>query len=289
MNLIKNASFLDETQGFETATGGNLYADETIYGAPGRRVLVLVDTPGNGGTMSLSSSYPEGPAVTQGELLDVSVMGKSTTINVQVKLQVQGGGEVTIPMKELNRGNAYRGVPSTFWLFRARIQAPSTGQARIIVSSVAPNAQEHVLIVGRPMIERVTANARPRMWTPGQHFSADLNIPVWPSNLPPFRPDSVQCTPSPVRRAFSGDTARTSTERISQFPEYRFTGDLELNGSEYDQLEVLCYEMPEPFFFVRPDTQQLCEAIWAEDGQPNASGSHNIIRRVSVGLILQVI
>lgn len=289
MNLVKNASFLDGTQGFVAPDGGVLTVDDQIFGAPGRSVLVLNDTPGNGNPMTISMDYPEGPGVTSGELLEVFVMGKSTIPNPSVKLQVQGGSETTIPLKEEHKGSATRGVPSTFNIYRGRFVAPSTGQARISMSAVASSGASHIMLMFRPYIEKVAATARQRQWTPGPHYGADLDLPIWPSSLPPFRTDGVQVEPMPVRRAFSGDVARPSTSRIAHNPSYMFKGDLELNGVQYDLLEDLCYNQAEPFWFVRPDTNQLCHAYWADDGSPSAQGALNPVRKVSIGLLLEVV
>jgi hypothetical protein len=289
MNLVKNASFLDGTQGFVAPDGGVLSVDDQIFGAPGRSVLVLTDTPGNGNPMTLSMDYPEGPAVTSGDLLEVFLMTKSTIPNPTVKLQIQAGSEVSIPLKEQNPGAATRGVPSTFNIYRGRVISPSTGQARLSISAVASNGSQHAIILFHPYIEKVAVTARQRMWTPGEHYGADLDLPVWPSNLPPFRSDSIQCQPMTVRRSFSGDVPRPATTRIANNPSYRFSGDLELNGVQLDALENLCYAQPEPFWFVRPDTAELCHAYWAEDGSPSTSGGPNPIRKVSIGLILEVV
>lgn len=289
MNLIKNASFLDgPAQGFTGSAGGVLTVDESVFGAPGRSVLVLTQTPGNGNTMTLSSNYLDGPAVTSGDLLEVFLGAKSTINNLQVKLQIQAGGEVVIPLKEAHPGPASRGIPATFGLYRGRVTSPSTGQARLQLSATATNGAEHIFALFHPYIEKVAPEARLRSWTPGHHFGADLDLPVWPSNFPQFRPETVSATPTSVRKGFVGDAQIPVTSRTAIYPAYNFQGDLELSAAEYDQLERLCYEESEPFWFVRPDTAQLCHAYWKEDGQPNAQGSHNVIRRVSVGLLLQV-
>ena len=286
MNQIKNASFLDGSQGF-TASGGTLVTDDLIFGAPGRTVLTLSHSPGIGNAMTLSSDYPDGPAVTSGELLEVFVMVKSTISGVQAKLQIEGGGEVVIPEKAANLGAAMRGVPHLFRIFRGRVVAPSSGQARIQMTATATTSGAHIFIMFRPYLEKVAANARQRIWTPGLHFSEDLNIPIWPSNFPQFRSDSGQVSALPVRKSYGSDTSRVSNVRIARMPSYRFQGDMEMSALEYDQLERLCYEEAEPFWFVRPDTVQLCHAYWVEDGAPSAQGSLNAVRRVSIGLTLE--
>lgn len=288
MNLVKNASFLDGATGY-VGTGGALSVDETIFGAPGKGVLSLGGTPGNGNTMTISMDYPEGPAVVSGELLEVFVMGKSTIPNLSAKLQVQGGGEVTIPLKAEHKGAATRGVASTFNIYRGRFAAPSTGQARIELSSVAVNGLAQIMLMYRPYIEKVAATARERQWTPGEHYSPDLDLPVWPSSLPPFRADSLQVQPTAVRKAFNGDNSKQSTVRIANRPSYQLKGDMELNSVQLDALEKLCYETSEPFWFVRQDTGELCHAYWAEDGSPIGAGGPNMIRRISIGLVLEVV
>lgn len=272
MNSVLNATFLDGTVGWQ---GTSLTVDESNLGGPGRAVLVGTGT-------TINSNYANGLDVIAGDLLEVLCMAK---VGSTVKLQIDTGEEHTITLKRVGDGPTSRGIPSTMSEFRSRIRAGSDGKARIQVSS---SASPHL---SKPYIEKVAGNARPRFWTPGPHSTSDLNMKVWPSNFPPFQQDSVQVEPTPVRKGFAGDIPIPATSRMSMTPAYRFQGELELSAMEYDQLEELCYGAvsDEPFWFVRPDTKQVCQAFWMEDGSPRTMGAHNIVRRVGLSLLLQVV
>lgn len=271
MNLLTNATFLEGALAWQ---GTNLAVDETVLGGPGRAVLK-----GTGGF--INSNYANGPDVVAGDLLEVMVLAKSGSA---VVLQIEGGAEYPISLKRAGEGTTERGIPHTMSEYRSRVLVNADGKARIRVTN-AVNAH-----ISKPYIEKVGPNARTRFWTPGPHTNVDLNLPVWPSHFPPFQQDSVQINPTQVRKAFTGDVPIPSTSRMSLTPAYNFRGDLELSSLEYDQLEELCYGTGnDPFWFVRPDTKQLCHAYWTEDGQPTTNGVQTLTRRVGVGLLLQVV
>lgn len=271
MNGITNATFLEGTLGYG---GENLAVDEEVRGGPGRAVLTTTGT-------SIVGHYSQGISANQGDLVEASVLAENGS---SVFLQFENIPQNTeVPLKRVGDGPASRGLPHTMSYFRAKLPVLDTGRIRLRINGPAG------LCISKPYLEVVQPSSRERVWAPGPHQAADLNLPVWPSNFPQFKPDTVQVTPTPVRRMFAGDVPIPATTRMHMTPAYNFRGDLELSSVEYDQLERLCYEESEPFWFVRPDTKQLCHAFWAEDGQPSAAGSHNVIRRVSVGLLLQVV
>ena len=264
-NLISNATGMDGVAGW---TGGSSI-DETILGAPGRAVIV-----GAGG--SLTSAVVN---VTPGTSIDVFATYAAAAGGALLEC-VFSTGAVAIPLKSRGDGRPRRGLPRAFDIARGRLTVPAgAATARLRVTGGG------AVYLTKPFLGPAPAD-RESMWQAGPHANADLNLPAFPSELPP---PSVDASPIAQRKAFAGDAGVPITRRIGSSPRVTANLTYELTLEERDTLDQLYRSAAEPFWFTRIDTMELCRARWLADGEPTDSGTRpGIDRTTRIGLLLEV-
>ncbi len=267
-NQIVNASGLDGVAGF---TGGaGLAADSDVVGAPSRTVITAA-----GSVMTT--------AVALAGAAGVYAFGHHSAGPLLVRFATPGGDvDVAVPAMKATAGAPARGIASTFSFSRGWVTAPAgatTWRLRIATTAAA---------LFRPFGSgQASAAFRPCRWAPGPHLNPDLAVATWPERLPNPDPDSLELEPIPLRKAFTGDDGVPTTRRTSNRSRRFCRFGLTLDAAGRDALESFWRANVEEFFFVRPDTGDLCFAEWAEDGDPTDSGGKPGSRSTSVRLTIR--
>lgn len=268
-NQLKNAGLLDGSAGWTGLSGAVLSVDEAVVGGPGRAVLVATRNVAVGQTVEAASS---GLAVTAGQVVEAfASVGGSGPGAVALKLEIlsAGGARLAItdvPLQRASVGTPRRGLAASFSRFWGLAPASATGTARLVgvyTSTVAAPQQAYLM---KPYLAAPGSRV-PGVWDPGSHDNPDLQLPVWPSGLPPMLEES-SIEPFANRRAFAGDVGLPISERTYRGMHYALRARLRLTPEEADTLDQFYETTPGPFFFLRPDTDQLCMAEWLADGAP---------------------
>lgn len=276
-NELTNAGFAEGISFWDYA-GNNepAYIDETDYGYDGRPVFVIN---GSGGTMAAAQKLTDMLPVTVGQVLEV--FGHVSGVNVPTALNVSFfmartdasfNTAIPVPLSSKGDGSPRLGLSKSFDFYHGRIISPINGYARISVNSGAPTGPNSKLMFMKPYLERVLPKTKYRCWDPGKHVNPDLQIPHWPSELPHLRADQFSAPIIPSRVGFSGDKGVSVTKKLTRNPWYNVSGQIRGDQETHAILDRFFRTAPEPFWFVRPDTLQLCQATWMTEGEPSMSG-----------------
>lgn len=266
-NDLVNATFLDGPAGWSSS--GAVTVDEATRGSPGRVVLVA-----NGPIRSAAVAL-NGAAVVHafahhapGARLLVRFLNGAA----------QGVGDVVLPRVTNPAGTPRRGIPSTFAFSRGAASAPGGAVSyQLVTENAAPN------LLLKPYAGRSAVCG----WLPGPHANPDLRLPVWPDSAGQPTGDSWRAQPTGVRVGFETDSRIPVTSQVATEPWVTASFTLTLDLAARDDLDVFWRATQRaPFWFVRPDTHQLCRAWWLEDGDPADSGMGRA-RRTEVGLLLE--
>lgn len=275
-NEIVNAGFA-EGFSFWTTSGqvGPAVVDEKTLGFDGRLVLTVT---GSTDPLVIAQEAARAIPVTTGQVLEV--FGHHGGLNATTVLRVQfstnstftaGLQEVTVPVVKKGDGRPRLGLAKSFDFSHKRITSPLAGYARIRVVGT-PTGPNPKLALMKPYMERVLASTKYRCWDPGVHVNPDLQLPIWPAELPHLRAESFSAPVIPTRTSFSGDKGVAITKKFTRTPWYTVTGQLRGDQETHAILDQFFREAPEPFWFVRPDTLQLCQATWLAEGEPSMTG-----------------
>lgn len=301
MNLLKNAGFLDGSDGWAVSGGLAMLVDEAVRGAPGRHVLTASGTTsGSDQTVTLGSASDGRAAVTAGQVLEVSagvlavVAGAAVSPAVSVVWRNSGGSVISTAALAVSgphsaiHGEGRYGVRTTFRRVYGRLTVPAGAVSAALVLAVTPaTASAVVLALLKPMIAVVVAaRSEPLVWDPGSHDNGDLALPCWPSGLRSFDvgPGSQ---PSPDRVDFQAGSARPSQRRTATDPVRSFNGSLRCDPVEKAMLDAFWRTGPGPFWFVAPDSDRLCVATPMADGAPKVAEDRGEVSTISVGLWLE--
>lgn len=267
-NDLVNATFLDGPAGWSSS--GAVTVDEATRGSPGRAVLVA-----NGPIRSAAVAL-NGAAVVHafahhapGARLLVRFLDGAG----------QGVGDVVLPRVTNPPGSiARRGLPSTFAFSRGAASAPGGAVSyQLVTQDAAPN------LLLKPYAGRSAVCG----WLPGPHANPDLQLAVWPETAGQPTGGSWRATPTGARIGFESDSRIPVTSQVATEPWVTASFTLTLDLAARDDLDVFWRATQRaPFWFVRPDTHQLCRAWWLEDGDPADSGMGRA-RRTEVGLLLE--
>lgn len=287
-NAIVNATGLDGATGF-TVTGGALYVDETTRGAEGR--IVLGANASGAGAVSIFQDV----AVSAGDDVEVFAHVAGVGLSSAPGLSVQfrnGGGVVStaaVPIRRAGRGSPARGIPGTFDLHRARLVVPAGATtARLLATGTASGAGSRLLLL-KPFLAAGDLAAPSMGFQAGPHANIDLaEIPAWPADLPLPEPDDFSTEPIPLRKAFAGDDGVPTTRRVAEGSRAFLSASLALDMAQRDALESFWRANHEQFFFTRYDTQEVCVAEWAADGDPRDAGAKVGARRTAFKVLLRV-
>lgn len=285
-NLVKNATGMDGAT--DWSSDGAVTADEATYGAPGRIVLI--------GQRAAASAYVlsnfAGPQVSAGTVIEAFAHFGSTSGTARLYLDIYSAGgsllqSVEIPRRLVGRGLPRRGVPSSFHFGYARLASPATGIPRLRVAVTGATSPARAMIM-KPFVDSAVKTRKRQPWVAGPHTNVDLNLPAWPSALPILRADQYSVDPIPLAKSFAADSGLPVTARGGTLPRRTLKASLELDVEERDWLEQFFVETPGAFWFMRPDTHELCRAYWAADGEPTDSGLTRGGRRTTFGLSIEV-
>ena len=269
-NALSNAGGLDGLTGW-SVNAGALSVDEVTYGAPGRAVFV-----GSGGSV-VSPQV----AVTAGSMLEVfgyvaDSAGASTALAVHV-----GGAVAAVPKVRSGNYSAKRGLPLSFDWFYGRLASPASGEATLVAGSA------NSTLLMKPYLGAAPSSPKPTVWDPGSHVNPDLQLPIWPSILPPFQTGALP-TPTSNATSFATDTNIPIVSDLYTQLQYDFKGQLRLDPEQFDALESFFETNRSTFYIVEPLNDRLCIAYWAADGAPKPTKTSGIWTIVEVGLHLTV-
>lgn len=283
-NGIKNAGLLDGVTDWSATAGAVRTVDDEVIGGPGRNVLTVTKTLTTGQSIS---AWSTGLAVTAGQVLEVfALSGNSEAGLTDLTLQVlDGGGTVIgstpIALRRRGAGVPRRGLSVSFNDHFGKVAAPATGTARLLATSVAAANAPHQLYLTKPYL--APARAGLARWDPGAHSNPDLDLPIWPADLPPFR--SVSPEPYANRKSFAGDVGIPGNTKLYGGPlHHAMRGQMRLTLETADVLDAFFESDAEPFYIVRPDTEQLCMAEWLDTGAPKPAEQRGRFTFVEVGL-----
>lgn len=295
-NLLPNAGFLDGAEGWTVTGGPALTVDEAGKGAPGRAVLRATGAATLTGSVVLSASRR--PAAVAGETWSVAcwvvarVAGVEVTPTLRLAFKAAGGGSTGTTAAALRAaeltgsGLGLHGLRQTFPAAEVSAVAPATtATATIEISVPVTTGQAVEILLLKPMLGRglLTPNWT---WNPGDHAAVDLQRPIWPHDLRPFR-RGTGAQPRPWSTAFEGAAGRPAQARQALDPARRFDGTLRCDAVQRAVLEAFHRVTPRGFWFVEPDTDRLCVADFADDGAPRMTDAAGPTSLMGVGLWLE--
>lgn len=296
-NLLRNAGYLEGTAGWTATAQLTLAVDDATRGGPGRHVLV-----GSGTTTAVNQVQAvrtlaaDRPVVTAGQVVEAYAgLHASPTASLAIEWYNAGGSLISAtaltqrPALLTQHGSGIRGLGETFARGYGRATAPA-GTARAgLVLSVQPAASGTAVTLAllKPFLGLVPAlTGEPSLWDPGTHQEAGLDLPAWPS-LRPFQAGPL-VQPTPARTEFSSAEGLAVTRRISTLPRKRFQGRTRCDAVQRALLEDFFAEAHPAFWFVDPETEQLCVARWAAGGEPRAAEVRGVTTLMEVGLNLEI-
>lgn len=295
-NLLPNAGFLDGAEGWTVTGGPALSVDEVGKGAPGRAVLRAAGAAGVDGSVVLSASRR--PAAAAGETWSLAcrvvarVAGIEVTPAVRLAFKSAGGGatgstDAAVRPAELTAsGLGLHGLRQTFPAAEGVGVAPATtASATVEISVPVTTGQTVEILLLKPMLG-LGPLAPGWTWNPGDHAEPDLQRPIWPHELRPFRA-GPGAQPRAWSAAFEGLAGRPVQARQAIDPARRFDGSLRCDAVQRAVLEAFHREAPRGFWFVEPDSDRLCVADFADDGAPRMTDAAGPTALMSVGLWIE--
>ena len=289
-NQVTNASMADGISAWSGSAGVTLSVDDNLYGYDGRIVLVGT-TGGQDAHVTMGTSL----GVTSGQTLEAFAHHAHVGGTSQLVVQFAPTNAfaaittVNVPLVKAGNGDPRLGLAKSFNFSHGRIVAPISGFARLSVRNTAVGAGIKRGLVLKPYLEILpSAKTKYRCWDPGPHINPDLNIPRWPADLPHIKGDGFSVPVIPARAAWAGDKGVEIYNKLTNAPWYRADAQIRGDQETHAILDRFFRTSPEPFWFVRPDTFQLCRATWRADGEPSMSGV-GPDKVISFGLQLSII
>lgn len=275
-NEIMNAGFAEGILFWSgSRLSGPLKVDEKQLGFEGRAVLVASSAQE---TFSMFPEAGKAVPVAMGQVLEAFAHhgGINTTTSLVVQFATNNTftaelQELTVPVASKGDGRPRFGLAKSLNFSHKRIISPINGFARLKVNAAQATAGAQAVLM-KPYLERVLPSTKYRCWDPGQHVNPDLDIPIWPADIPHLRAESFSAQIIPTRASFSGDKGVAVTKKFTRTPWYNVTGQVRGDQETHAILDSFFRTAPEPFWFVRPDTLQLCQATWMADGEPSMTG-----------------
>lgn len=290
-NQIDNCGFVDGVAGW-TAGGGAVRAvDETVRGGPGRAVMTLTRVATGAGEVTTLVSTQV--AVAAGAKVEGMALIGALGATVAASIAIRDGGGVLLERIPLAVQRAYdgavvRGIRETLTQVWTCAPASATGQAalELVATSLAAGATEAWL--AKPYLDPAWAPRPHPVWDPGLHDNVDLQLPCWPASLPPVSEQGYAPTPTVLRKGFEGDLGIEATRRTGMSPWTKLKAAVNCDPVQRDTLETFHQGGETPFWFVKPDTDQLCRARWLSDGDPTLQSQAPGRAMMGFGLLLQV-
>ena len=301
-NVLPNAGFLELASGWSKSTVLTLAVDESVRGEAGRAVLVGSGTTTSASQIVAINTAPASRgAVTANTLVEAFahavafVNGVATAPRIRLLFFNSGGAstgayDLTVsPAERSTYGEGLKGIRSTFRRGFLRQIAPVGSVTMGIELSVTPAASGSAVVLAllKPQAAPVPAGrTEPLAWGPGAHVDPGLTLPIWPSILRPFQ-SQPGGEPFGAVIEFQGDTGRPATRRTALDPARRLAGRIRCDEIQRAALEAFWRDRAGDFFVVEPDSDRLCVASWAADGQPRMSEARGPTVMMDVGLWLE--
>lgn len=280
-NQVVNAGFADGITGWTSALP--LVADDNIFGYEGRLVLrgTKVGAFANAETANISANPTEAViGLIAGQTLEAFGHHAFTRGTSQLAVNFYTGADVLVtsvpvPVVKVGDGDPRLGLAKSYSFSHARIIVPATAtKARLVLYGTAVGPGTGSLLLMKPYLEQLPSpKTTYRCWDPGPSINEDLELSVWPPELPHIRGDSFEATPIPTRKGFAGDAGVMMTKKVLTIPWYQARGQVKVTQETQAILDQFFRNATSPFWFVRPDTLQLCQATWVPDGEPTYGGA----------------
>lgn len=295
-NQLSNAGGLEGTTRW-TASAGTLSVDEDVRGGPGRAVFKSTSTGAAAGQTDVIAPTSAGRVtVVAGQYVEAfagvwsAASGASCRVIFRDGAGVQVGLAQAVSLVRPAEQAATRGVPKTFDFRRGRFEVPVGAVRAELQAFVTVPVGGAELCLLKPFLDVVAVTDKPRRWDPGVHTNTDLQLPVWPAGLPGFLLDGYAAAPTPLRTGFGTDAQIPLTRQIGSTPHHRIRPSMILDQVQRDVLQAFFEDGGEPFWIVRPGTDQLCRAWWLDDGDPaDAEQISPTTVRTEIGLLLEVV
>ena len=278
-NQLVNAGFQDGVTGWIGSGGTVLSVDDSVLGYEGRLVLKASKNVANAENIS-SISHPDySVEVEAGETLEVFAHHAFTRglSYLRANFYVTKNGvllpSVPITLVSQKKIEPKLGLSQSFDFSHSRIVVPDTATyVRLSLMGTASSAGVGDLLLMKPYLEVLPSHkAKYRCWDPGPSINPDLNIPHWPSELPHIKADNFAIEPIPTRRGFVTDSGVEISQKLVNVPWYRAQVTVAVNQETQTILDQF-FRNTDEFWFIRPDTLQLCQATWLANGEPAYSG-----------------
>lgn len=272
MNLIYNATGLDGPARY-SSDGGVVSTDEAVLGAPGRVVLV-----GSGATL-----YTWVPLGAEGPGRVATIFahhGPDARLMTSFwrAVDVIVADPVQLPKRRVVDVAPARGIPSTFSFSRGQLPVPTNAE-RALVFTVDGTSR----LLLKPYLSLTDHECFG--WRPGPHDNPDLDLPAWP-HLPLPQVGGFSVSPTGMRSGFDSDSRVPITMEVNRSPWHVLRATVSLDALQRDRLQQFYESAVQPFWYVRPDTMQVCRAWWLDDGDPEDNGLARG-RTTSYGLLLE--
>lgn len=272
---LANAGFLEGTTGW---TGGSPTVDETTAGALGRRVLTRSASVSASNVLDLTSAVvtsgvAAGVAVTAMGM--VGIEGPMRYADLQIQFLTSADAvidTVTLGLQEDQDGTPSRGIAGFGRFYDDLICPATTAKVRLKATATAYGSGTGKIHLLKPYLAIARDTTVPARWAPGVHANADLQLPDWPQRLPPVLMDGYSCEPLAISEGFRGDNMIPGGRQFGLPGRFSLSGNLSLTPAQADMLEAFHLAQAvmdaedRGFWFVRPDTDQLCRATFAEEG-----------------------
>jgi hypothetical protein len=287
-NALKNAGFLDGATNY-SASGLTLAVDAATRGAPGRIVLVGTATAGGAGT-NYTIGNSVGVTVAAGGTFEVFALvgGSNGAVSVEV---VIGGVTTQVPLIRAQQATASRGLAETFGLYYLRGVSAGGGSAILNARLISAGAGAVALWIQKPFLDVASPTSPalgfPQVFDPGAHDNADLNRTVWLTAMPRFLASS-EIAPVSNLATFATDSQLPINVRTYTGLRHTLRGRMRLTKDQVARLDdFYAARTISPFWFVRPDTNELCFASFLADGQPTPIAHKGAFTMTEVGLLLE--
>lgn len=325
-NLLRNAGFLELTEGWAATADAVVNVLEQGGGSPGRAVMRAVLTAAAPGeVLSLAPSVERRVPVQPGQVLEISAgvaagrrasvtfAGGSAFSSGATFISALGDGVSFCPDVELLfhdaagdlvavrplatrapgltlHGHALGGIRSTFWGVFGRETVPAEAVTATLTLSATSTAgdQAVTLLLLKPFVGLLPpGRSDPIGWDPGTHDDPALDLIAWPAVLKPFQASSTS-EPRDWLVDFDAGPGRPAQRTTSFEPARRFAGRVRCDPVQREALDAFARARGSAdFWFVEPDSDRLCIASFAADGVPRLAESRGPTVMMELALWLE--
>lgn len=301
-NALRNAGAADGTDGWDVTGGGAaLTVDDAQYGWDGKALFLNQGVAtADGQSATIYAVDDNRVAVSPGDELEAFAFSYASkgTGALLVQWEDSGGSVLsnsTVPLvrAQMASGSPELGAWSTLDWSWGRVTAPaSAAWARLRYKTTVPttgNAFKLMLLhpfLGTPV--EITPNKdEPAKWDPGAHANTDLDLAAWPDDVPRIQA-GAQAETFPNRASMDTDGGIPASRLLYFTPQHSLRVQMRCLDLHLARLEAFHQRGLDEFWFVRPDTGQLCIGKWLADGAPKVVDRRGPWLTVECGLHLKV-